>query len=75
MEEASSQYVLERDPNLGFGFNLELRGRRYFIQNLSPEGPARKAGLVEYAWVQELNSKSVTGLLPQHVKLLSYFIV
>ena len=72
MEEAGSQYVLERDPNLGFGFSLELRGQRYFIQSLSPGGPAKKAGLVEYAWIQELNSQTVTGLLPQHVKLFLF---
>ncbi|KAI6660927.1 Rho guanine nucleotide exchange factor 12 [Oopsacas minuta] len=66
--EGCNRYLLERDPNIGFGFNLSLRGERYFIQNLSPEGPAKKAGLFEYAWIQEFNSISITGLLPQDVE-------
>lgn len=65
--DIGNRYVLERDPNIGYGFNLCVRGDRYFIQNLSPEGPAKKAGLFEYAWVQELNSINITGLPPKDV--------
>ena len=72
--DIGNRYVLERDPNIGFGFNLCLRGERYFIQSLSPEGPAKKAGLFEYAWVQELNSISITGHSPQNVISFSFFI-
>ena len=73
--DIGNRYVLERDPNIGFGFNLCLRGERYFIQSLSPEGPARKAGLFEYAWVQELNSISITGRPPQDVMIGFHFML
>ena len=67
MEEVEKRYVLEKDPDLGFGFSLEQRENHYFVQTLTPDGPASKAGLTEFARVCNLNDTDITGILPEQV--------